>query len=303
MEFNEEKHEYVHNKQVYTSVTQLLKKYGLSADYDGIPDQVLAKAASKGKAVHKALELFIGGDQSMLGLVDEVDLFNKYIKDTGIDLTKAASEQMVFSDKYLIAGTIDFQYEQDGEQIVADFKTTSSLHIDTVAWQLSIYNYLKVNGDVMNYYFKKIKAFHFINKKLHVKEINLIDFDQVEALLKANLAGLPDFTYVKSTKVIGDSDAKFLMQLSTEIASYNEVLNRLQTQQDEILNRAKEEMIKQNDYFYRSDDFDLVYMTPQHRRSLDNTAVKEYILSKGDDPENFMKETVTKDGIKLRVKK
>lgn len=303
MEFNEEKHEYVHNNQVYTSVTQLLKKYGLSADYTGIPDAVLKKAATRGRAVHKALELFVGGDQSMLGLMTEVDLFNKYVTMSNIDLTQAKSEQLYYDTNYKIAGTVDFQYDLNNEHIIADFKTTSSLHLDTVAWQLSIYNFLITGGDIMNYYFNKLKVYHFTAGKLYVKDVYTVDYDQVKALLEANLQGLPDFVYVKTTKVISDADVQLLSQLSKEIVAHQAVLEQLEKQRDTVLDSVKEEMIKQKDYFYRSPEFDLIYTAPQVRKSLDNGAVKQYVEDTGGDIEKLMKETTTKDGIKMRIKK
>ena len=303
MEFNEEKHEYVHNNQVYTSVTQLLKKYGLSADYTGIPDAVLKKAATRGRAVHKALELFVGGDQSMLGLMNEVDLFNKYVTMSNIDLTQAKSEQLYYDANYKIAGTVDFQYDLNNEHIIADFKTTSSLHLDTVAWQLSIYNFLITGGDIMNYYFNKLKVYHFTAGKLYVKDVYTVDYDQVKALLETNLQGLPDFVYVKTTKVISDADVQLLSQLSKEIVAHQAVLDELEKQRDTVLSSVKEEMIKQKDYFYRSSEFDLIYTAPQIRKSLDTGAVKQYVEDTGGDIEKLMKETTTKDGIKMRIKK
>jgi len=303
MQFNEETHEYTHNGQQYISVTQLLKKYGLSADYTGIPATVLQKAATRGKSVHKALELFIGGDQSMLGLMDEVDLFHKYIGISNIDLTKAKSEQSYYDTAYKLAGTVDFQYDLNNEHTIADFKTTSSLHFDTVAWQLSIYNYLVTSGDIMSYYFNKLKVYHFTAGKLYVKDVYAVDYDQVKALLETNLQGLPAFTYVKTTKVISDTDSKLLLQLQKELVAHNEVVEQLEKQTNEILDRVKEEMIKQKDYFYRTPDFDLMYTSPQHRKSLDTGAVKEYVTNTGGDIETLMKETTTKDGIKIRMKK
>lgn len=303
MEFNETTHEYVHNGDQYTSVTQLLKKYGLSANYGGIPSDVLAKAANKGKAIHKALELFIGGDHSMLGLVNEVDLFQKYVVDNGIDLTHAKSEQMLFDTTYKIAGTIDFQYTQGSDVVVADFKTTSALHLDSVAWQLSIYNYLVVGGDLMNYYFNKLKVFHFTGGKLDVRDVYTVDYDQVKALLDANLLNEPTFTYKKTTQVISSSDHAFLLQISEEIESYESVLEKLKQKQKVILDQAKEAMIKQKDYFYRTSDFDLVYSPAQSRKTLDATAVKEFITSKGEDPQKFMKETITGDSVRFKLKK
>ena len=53
---------------------------GYQPTYANIPASILNNAATKGKAVHKALELYIGGDTSMVGLLEEVSLFDNYVK-------------------------------------------------------------------------------------------------------------------------------------------------------------------------------------------------------------------------------
>ena len=101
------------------------------ADYTGIPADILAKAAARGNATHKDLENFI--KQGTTTTNPDLINFSKYVAIRNIDLTTAKSEQIVYDDQYLIAGTVDFQYFDGDEDIIADFKTTSSIHWDAVA--------------------------------------------------------------------------------------------------------------------------------------------------------------------------
>lgn len=303
MKFDEQKHEYERNGTVYTSVTQLLKKYGLSANYEGIPQDVLTKAANKGKNIHKNLELYINGDKSMLGTANEVDMFDNYVKTRGIDLAMTKSEQMVYDDNYKIAGTVDIQYADGSDSIVADFKTTSQLHIDAVAWQLSIYNYLLSKGDVMTYYFNKLKVFHYTGTKLYVKDIYLVDFDAVKQLLETNLRGDATFDYVKSTNVVAGSDELLIGQILNELDSHEAVVDKLKGELNVLLDKVKEKMVLQKDYSYRGDSFILHYVHPQTRLSLDQLKVKSYLESKGEKVEDYMKTTITKDSVKAVVKR
>lgn len=301
MQFDEEKHEYTLGGNTFTSTTQLLKKYGLSADYTGIPDAVLQQAANKGKAVHKALELYIGGDRSMLGLLDEVDLFDNYVKVQNINLGNAKSEEVVYDTQYRIAGTVDFQYIDGSDVVIADFKTTSTLHLDSVAWQLSIYNYLVSKGDIMTYYFNKLKVFHFVNGKLYVKDVYTINYDTVKALFEANLNNDPVFNYVKSTKVITDSDSLLVKQLLTEIEIYESVIKKLDSELNIVLERVKENMIKQKDYSVRTPEFSIVYVGPVHRKSLNTKKVKEFLIKHGEKVDDYMNETISKDSVRARL--
>ena len=299
MIFNEETHEYIDNGQTYISVTQLLKKYGLSADYAGIPNKILQAAATRGKQIHKSLELFINGDTSQLKTSREVALFNKYITDNNIDLSSAKSEQIFYDTTYKLAGTIDFTYYDNNDIVIVDFKNTSQLHLNYVAWQLSLYNYLFVKGDPLNYYFNKLKAFHFINKKLHVIDVQAINYDQVKSLLDAHLNDLPTFVYTKNTNIISDTDILRLSGLNKELRTYQAIVDTLIDQRNTILNDVKKEMVKQKEYFFKSDDFDITYVAPQIRRSFDTSAAKQFIEQHGGDVETFMKESITNDNIIL----
>jgi uncharacterized coiled-coil protein SlyX len=298
MEFNADTHEYTHNNQKYTSVTQLLKKYNLSANYDNIPQDVLTKAANRGKAAHNSLEAYVKGDRSELNITSEVDLLHTYVTTRGIDLSTASSEQLVFNDTYKIAGTIDFQYTDGIDRVIADFKTTSTLHLDAVSWQLSIYNYILCNGDLMTYYFNKIKVFHYTTSKLYVKDVYLVDYDQVEALLKANLNNEPTFNYVKSSSVVSGSDEQLIAQVLREITSHKEIVDKLENELDLLLEKVKERMVQSNDYSYSNSEYSLHYVSPQQRSTFDTHKAKEFITSSGQDIDSFMKQSVTKDGIK-----
>lgn len=303
MEFNELTHEYIHNGQSYISVTQLLKKYNLSTDYTGIPANVLNNAAQRGKAIHKALELYINGDKRQAQICNEVALFERYIAVQNINLSTAKAEEMHYDSNYLIAGTIDFQYEHNGERIIADFKTTSTLHLDVVAWQLSIYNYLVSKGDMITYYFNQLKVFHFTGGKLHIKDVYTIDFDEVKALLDANLQNLSVYLYTKTTKVISDTDIKLVTQILAEQKAYQDVLDQLQSKLDVVLLKVKDEMIKQKDYRFTNSDFSVNYISEQTRRSLDQAAVKTFVEAHGGDIKDLMKESITKDSLRIKYLK
>ena len=301
--FDDATHTYTVNGVPYISVTTLIKHFGLSADYTGIPLDVLQKAADKGKAIHKALELYVNGDQSQLGTLSELDMFHNYITTRGIDLSQAESEKVYYNHKYRIAGTIDFRYIEDNTKVVADFKTTSTLHVDTVAWQLSIYNYMVCNGNPIEYYFNALKVFHFTQGRMYVRDVYMIDIDAVESLLQAYLDGATSFTYTKPNLIISDSQEKLLSQLLTEKEQYKEIIDKIDEKVDEILDAVKTEMIKTKHYTHKTDLVKISYVYPQTRKSLDTTAVKDYFKKTGGDIDQYYKTTTTKDSVKVELMK
>ena len=300
--FDEESHEYTRNGIVYISTTTLLKKYGLSADYAGIPASVLQKAATKGKSVHKGLELYVQGDKSMVGILQEVALFDNYVQLKGLDTTAMIPEQIIYNDQYRIAGTVDLQYV-DGSSIVADFKTTSSLHIDVVAWQLSIYAFILAQGDLMKYYFYKLQAIHFNAGRMYVKDIYTVDYDAVKALLEANLNGDPVFNYVKPNKVISNSEELLVKQLLNEKKTLEENLEFVESELSTVLEKIKTSMEKHKEYSYKTPDLSIVYTSSVERRSLNQTKAKEFLEKKGENLDDYMNVTTSAPSIKASIPK
>lgn len=305
MTFDETTHTYTRNGSEYISVTQLLSRYKLSADYANIPASILEQAADRGKAIHGELELYIKGMTTPPGTNSPVDLLHKYVVLSNIDLTQAKSEQIYYDDNYKIAGTVDFQYYNDAKELViADFKTTSQIHFDAVAWQLSIYNYLICNGDIMQYYFNKLQVFHIKDGKLKVKEINTIDYDILVALFEALKENKPDFTYVKDiSNILSDTNSKLLKQILEEENTYKQGLEKLKEEKEEILNAVKEKLIKSKQYRIVTDDLTITYVDGVTRKSLNTTLVKKVLQDNGFDLDNFYNTTKGKDGVKVTLAK
>lgn len=298
IQFDPVEHRYTYNGKEFISTTTLLKQYGLSVNYSAVPPDVLAKAAQRGNAVHKGLELFIGGDKSMLGLLNEVDLFNNYITKHGIDLTTAKSEEIIFNTKYGVAGTVDFQYNHLGTNIIADFKTTYNLNADAVAWQLSVYNYILSKGDVLMYYFNELKAYHFTQGRLEVVDIRRIEFEAVEGLLKAYLNNDPMYVYTPDlSKIISSSEHQFLEYALEEIDMYKQYIKQLNSKVSVILDKIKNRMVVKGYTNVNIDNLSLVYRKGYERVSIDQKAIEQYLQTQGSNIQNYAKKTTVKDSI------
>lgn len=298
--FDEATHQYSKGGVPYISVTQLISRYGLSADYANIPDAILAQAAARGKLTHKNLEDYIKGNTALINTCPEVAMFASYIVNSNINLGVAKSEEQVWDDVHHVAGTIDFQYfDTDGSIVIADFKTTSQLHIDAVAWQLSIYNYLVSGGDLMTYYFNKLKVFHFDGKKMVVKDIYTIEYDSVKAILEAALNNLPSFTYSKPNVLVPATDEKVLVQMLTELEQTEGIVKRIKSEIELVADRLKDNFIRQKQYSYSSPDLRVTYVAPSEKNTIDTAKVKKYLTLKGEDINNYMKTTHVADSLRI----
>ena len=287
--FEEDTHTYTRNGANYISVTTLLKNYGLSAQYSAqIPNAVMKQAATRGTNVHKALENFI-----KQGIVDttinEVVTFEKYITNQNIDLQLAVSEEVVYNNKYLIAGTIDFQYfDSTNTYVIADFKTTSSIHWESVAWQLSIYNYIKCNGDLLEYYTNKLLVYHMRNTKLSVREVPLIDFTEVEKLLQANLMNAPYTYHPDLSKIISKSEGVVLQQLCEEIEQYTTILKELQAKKEKLTQKIMNNMVATSTPAFITNGLKITYSPVVPVEKLDGKKVKQFCEQNNIDYSQFI---------------
>ena len=179
LQFDPITHTYTLDGKTLISVTQVLAKHGLSPNYNGVDEELLKARAERGKLVHKEIENYI--KKGEIGFTDECAEFVSYVRENNIAIK--GSEITFHND--LVAGTCDLIINsQKGYLIVADIKTTSTLHKDSVAWQLSLYAYLSGNK-TMNHG----QAFHFSKDGLKVVDIPLKPMEEVENLIQAEREG------------------------------------------------------------------------------------------------------------------
>lgn len=286
--FDELIHTYTRNGNPYTSVTTLLSKYGLSPSYANIPQDVLSKAAARGHNTHKALENYI-----KQGIIDpnDQDLANfiKYTIARNIAVPTSISEEIVYDDTFLIAGTIDWQYIDLDDDVMADFKTTAQIHWESVTWQLSIYNFIKCKGDVIQYYLKKLKVIHIYNGKLTVRDLPTIDYDEVVKLLTANLTGAP-YTYQPDlSKIMSNSESIMLKTIIDEIEQCEVLLGDLKKKKEEMSKKITERMIAHNQHECSMNNIRIKYSDPTTRKTLDLEKVKQVCAATGIDINSLYK--------------
>ena len=134
--FDETSHSYLlDGDTLLMGVTELMKKHGLSADYSGVSEATLRKAAAEGTALHKEIETYESGEAVLIS-----PFIQEYQK---LGLKCVATEYLV-SDDETVASSIDGVYEADEPDsvILVDYKFTQKYHRHALESQLSIYKTL-----------------------------------------------------------------------------------------------------------------------------------------------------------------
>lgn len=178
VQFNEEQHTYTLDGKTLSGITSLIHKYIFPDMYSDVNPEVLQKAAERGKRIHNLIQLYF---MDLLSEDDKAELQPFF--DATRDIDFIASEYLV-SDEQQIASSIDLVAKSGDNISLYDVKTTATLNIEYLQWQLSIYAYLfeMQNRDmkVINLY-----AIHFRDNKCKLVEIQRLPNEYILALINA----------------------------------------------------------------------------------------------------------------------
>lgn len=239
MAVNEETGEYIND---LVSVTTLLKKHGLSPDYSNISESVLKAKAERGTVVHEELENYINKGEEM-GFTNELLLFINKCKENNIEPAK--SEFIVHNEE--IAGTIDVVGYVDKLTFIGDFKTTATLHRETVAWQLSLYAYLSGN------HYDKYLVFHFPDENTcKVVELKPIPTEEIEELLRCER---DCEIYQRKGLALSIVDTEKIIAVQTALKALDQQKAELEAREQELKEfliagfEASGQEVIENDYF------------------------------------------------------
>lgn len=215
--FEDITHSYLLDNEAYLmGVTTLMKKHGLSVDYSNIPEEQLNKAAERGSRIHKDIENYCNGN---LGVVMTSEL-RAFIR-CGI---KWIANEYIISDNKMVASAIDIVADAgDGKVDLIDIKTTSSLHLDALSWQLSIYAYLfrHQNPDVE---INKLFGLHIKGNKSSMVQVQRKPDSEIEALLQAEAEGLPFSPKTEELSAVTIQTLTSLEEISIKVAGLKTAL-------------------------------------------------------------------------------
>lgn len=264
IQFDEKTHTYTLDGKPLISVTQLMRKHGLAPDYSSVDPAVLKRAAERGTLVHKEIEGFI--KRGEIGFTFEFSDFADYIDNN--DLKVLESETICYND--ICAGTVDLVIEtRDGFQIIADIKTTATLNVEAVSWQLSIYNYLR--GDMAT---DRAQAFHFDRYgALKVVDIPFKPWDEIDRLMQCERDGVPYSQNLSA--IVTDQQIAAIEQADRIIAEAETAKREAEARIDEIKTALMNAMEKNAVKTFETERIKLTYVLPSERTTIDSSRLKK----------------------------
>lgn len=138
--FDPDTHTYTNEEtgEQLSGITGTLLKRLFPGKYDGVPKDILAKAAEKGSNVHASIELY-----KKIGVTPSTQEGKAYADITRRNGMVELDCEYTVTDFKRYASQIDVIYEvQENVVDLADIKTTYKFDEESVSWQLSIYAYM-----------------------------------------------------------------------------------------------------------------------------------------------------------------
>lgn len=141
VEFIEQTHQYLVGGVLVPSVSEILR-FIFPDKYKGVPQRVLEEKALFGTHIHEAIEAYEKGKEPRLTDFERVT-FNQYLKlKEEYQIKPITMEEIVhYEDRF--AGRLDMTAYVLDEESLIDTKTTAKLDIESLEWQLGMYQLAK----------------------------------------------------------------------------------------------------------------------------------------------------------------
>lgn len=285
VEFEEKDHIYSVNGDIASiSVTELLKKHGLSPNYDGVNKQALRESAEKGKEIHKDLENVLN-EANYEPKTEQGKNFAKWVDE---NLYCGVGEQMLAykKDGMIIAGTADVMGISKDQTfvIIGDHKNTSKFHREYVSWQVSILDYFarklgeeRVNGKLLKWKgAKEFYCFHYNPKdgQMTVYSLEKVDDKEIERLIDCEYNGE---IYQRPKLIVDPEFEKKYLQAEEMFMDIERQAKEIQAKRDELRGELVKIFEAQGIKSWKSPNgkFLVTYIPQQDRITIDSKQLKE----------------------------
>ena len=283
--FNETDHSYTLGDKNLISVTQLLRKHGLSVDYGNAPEETLRLASERGTLIHKEIEEYI--KRGAIGFTQELSDFIFY--ERTYQLSECKSEVIVNND--IVAGTCDLMARDNQRmaRLLIDIKTCSKIDKRAYAWQLSLYEYL--SGEM----FDKLIVLH-LHDGMREIEVERIPREEIEKLLECERKGE---LYSKPTISLSQADMIRVSVLHQRLMSLQREKEAIERVQEQFRNSLKRAMEKAGITTAEFETFKATYIPCGTRETID---VKRLKAEKPEIYEEYKRVSETASSVRISVR-
>lgn len=293
--FNEQHHTYtLPGGRVLSGVTSLIKAVLFPDKYKGIPEDILKRAADRGTAIHNECENIdlLGESALSFDSSPEARAYQRLKDEHAIRMV--ANEYLVSDGRY-IATMIDCIDERGN---LYDIKTTRSLDIDSLSWQLSFCDWLFERQNIfLDRPERKLYGIWLRGDEAKLVEVERKSDDDLQRVLDAWLAGQ---TLDLTPKLKGqDAELVALEEMESVIIEFKEAIDRLEQEKKRHLEQLRSRMELEGIKKIETPRLLVTLVADSTTSTLDTKRLKE------DHPElvsQYSRESVRKGYVKITLR-
>ena len=284
--FDSEHHTYTLGDKQLSGITSLLDRQLFKDKYQGIPAEILRKAAERGTYIHQCCELvdegFVSDNQESANYLRLKEKYN---------LQFVESEYLV-SDNEHVASCIDKVYRYDDTTFfLGDIKTTYKLNKEYVMWQLSIYAYLfeKQNPGTR---VSSIFAIWLRGETAQLVELDRVPTEKVEELLRCDAMGLQYGEECETMPVLLGEAEGLIIDIEAQ-------LKQLTEQKKALTEGVMRAMVQAGLYSWKGERVSITRKTASTRKSFDKEKFEEDYPGVYD---KYIKESPVSESLLIKIK-
>ena len=277
-----------------SGITSIIKQFICPNIYAEVPAEVLESARVRGTKLHSLLELYANGTFANVTEEDAdiIENFNAMALALE-DYTCLASEYVV-SNNELTASPIDLlALDYVGNLVIIDLKTTSTLNVDFVTWQLNFYRYfLEIQTGLKT---DKMQALHICKGHARWVEVQKIANEHLDYMLFCAY----NFVEFKNPLQVEEDKIAKLEIIYREKKALEEQIKALEEQEEQIKTEVIAEMKTNAVKTYENDTIRVTYKSASTRSTFDS---KKFAEAEPEIYKNYLKTTETKESLTIKLK-
>lgn len=277
-----------------SGITSIIKQFICPNVYADVPAEVLENARIRGTKLHSLLELYANGTFADVTEEDAEIIENFNAMALALEDYECIASEYVVSNNELTASPIDLiALDFNGNLSIIDLKTTSTLNVEFVTWQLNFYRYfLELQTGLIA---DKMQALHVTGGKAKFVKVQIIANEHLDYLLDCAYHFL---NFENPLKVEEDKVAK-LENICRKKKMLEEQIKALEVEEEQVKAEVIAEMKENAVKTYESDTIRVTYKSASSRSTFDSKKFAE------EEPElykNYLKTSETKESLTIKLK-
>lgn len=277
-----------------SGITGIIKQFICPNIYSDVPEDILEGARIRGDKLHHLLELYANGTLAETTEEDAEVIKNFDAMALVLEDYECIASEYVVSNNELTASPIDLlALDYEGNLTIIDLKTTSTLNVEYVTWQLNFYRYfLELQTGLIT---DNMQALHVTNGKAKFVKVQKIANEHLDYMLFCAY----NFEEFENPLKVEENNIAKLESIYIAKKTLEEQIKALEEQEEQIKAEVIADMKANAVKTYESDTIRVTYKSASTRSTFDS---KKFAEAEPEVYKNYLKTTATQESLTIKLK-